>query len=207
MKSLTFILGVAFLSTVLVGRGIGAEPSSGKTDTEADLFGATAKVLVPEFRNLLADPRADVRLWAAYGVATIGPDAKDAVPALIRLTSDEDPSVRQAAAYALGRMGPGAEKAAQELAAMLREPNGAIRDAAADALTRIGSVAKAAVPEATLLLEDPRWEVRRSAADALGGIGAGPRGHPGAEKVVGRPGTTGPDRGRRRPDHGGSQKG
>ena len=165
MKWLTCILVMALSSSVLVGRGMGvppnspAPPASGypaetipvgpaaqlQSPPAAESPGTAANVVVPELIRLLADPRGEVRAWAADSLGKLGPDAKAAVPALSGLARDGQPAIRQAAADALARMGPAAEKAAPALAALVRDPTWAVRHAAAAALIEIGPAAKAVV--------------------------------------------------------------
>lgn len=70
---------------------------------------------VPQVRQLLHDPRPEIRVKGADILAEIGPDAKDAVPDLTALLSDPDADVRAAAAHALGQIGPSASDAVPAL--------------------------------------------------------------------------------------------
>ena len=194
MKSLTCSLGIALLlSIALVGRGIGAQPNppAPKPEVESEstmvIGESSAKVVAPDLIKLLADPRWEVRLWAADILGKLGPEAHEAVPALSGLLQDGEPAVRQFAADALGQIGWRAEKAAPALAALLRDRTEVVRDAAAAALIKIGpgrarrsSRCASGRCGGNRLLADSCWDVRRLAADVLGGISRPPSGrHPG----------------------------
>src|ERR1035437_9383572 len=112
MRSSTCVVGIAALWMALVGPGVGAPPevvATPSTETVrlppvaqpqtdiagVDLLGSAAGVVVPEMIKLSADPRWELRLWAADYLGKLGPDAKAAVPALIELLKDSQPAIRQ----------------------------------------------------------------------------------------------------------------
>ncbi len=64
-------------------------------------MGPAARSAIPELIEALASDRADVRLYAAFVLGTIGESAKCAVPELARRLWDTHPAVRTAAAGAL----------------------------------------------------------------------------------------------------------
>lgn len=76
---------------------------------------------IPALIDALSDPNADVRRYAADGLAVIGPSAQTAVGSLIRLLEDDpDEAVRESAARALGQIGPAAAEAVPALHRALR---------------------------------------------------------------------------------------
>ena len=167
------------------------------TSIVVEPMGSAAEVVAPTLIKLLADPREEMRVWAADSLGKLGPEAKQGVPALTGLLSDMCPSVRQTAATALGQLGHTAMAATPPLTALLRDQTMAVRNAATAALIQIAHEAREieqkansqdaaqkaklqelakkvvaqVVPEAVALLDDPCWEIRRNAADVLGGIG------------------------------------
>ena len=244
MKLPICILAAALISLGLMSHSLGAEPAiptppppetipgpegqPSTTSIVAEPMGSAAEVVAPTLIKLLADPREEMRVWAADSLGKLGPEARQGVPALTVLLGDICPSVRQTAAIALGQMGHASMRAAPELAALLRDQTLAVRNSATAALIEIGhsaqeefaqkpsaeeaaqranlhELAKKAVaqvvPEAIALLDDPCWEIRRNAADVLGGIGpSADSGCLGADQPPGRSGPRGPHLGRRRPD-------
>ncbi len=113
--------------------------------------------------SLLADPDADLRVYAAL---TLGLHANPrAIPALLERLSDTDANVRYHAIEALGRLR--ATEAVDALLALAESRDFFLAFPALDALTRIGdsSIAGRLVP----LLEDDL--LRAPAADALGQLG------------------------------------
>ena len=67
---------------------------------------------VPVLLDLLADPNAEVRVFAAEGLGRVGGKAKGALPALFRAVQDPDDDVRREAEDALFRIDWGAARRA-----------------------------------------------------------------------------------------------
>src|SRR5262249_30345783 len=88
----------------------------------------------------LEDPRAEVRLQAAWTLGRCGWAAARAVPALVETLKDEDLHVRVEAATSLGLIGSDARAALPALREVERaDGEESVRDAAAGALKAIGA--------------------------------------------------------------------
>jgi HEAT repeat protein len=114
-----------------------------------------------------ADP--DVRFYAAWGLAFVGPPARGAAPAVVKALADSSAQVRRKAAYALGRIDPEPAAVVEALVAALGDADGDVRQAAQDALPKMG---RAAVPALVKVLHGGKEVARDSAIRALGQMGA-----------------------------------
>jgi HEAT repeat protein len=65
-----------------------------------------AAKVIPALVEALGDSDADVRVSAAIGVGSFGPQASEAIPKLQALAKDRDARVRKAAGVALSRIDP-----------------------------------------------------------------------------------------------------
>jgi HEAT repeat protein len=88
-------------------------------------------------------PHAEVRVFAAMGLAMLRLDPARSVPALVGLLKDELPPVRYFACVGLGRMGHSAIGAIALLTAALEDPDPDVRSAAARAIDEV----RATMPE------------------------------------------------------------
>src|SRR5205814_1048474 len=104
-------------------------------------LGKIGKASVQPLTKALADADADVRFYAAWGLAFVGPPAQSATPAVVKALKDTSPQVRRKAAYAMGRIDPDPEAAVEPLVAALGDADEDVRQAAAAALPRFGKAA------------------------------------------------------------------
>jgi HEAT repeat protein len=76
-------------------------------------FGSAARPAVPVLIEMVERREPDAE-WAAFALASIGPDARAAVPALRKALRErmylDSPTLRAYAAHALGRMGPASDE-------------------------------------------------------------------------------------------------
>jgi len=110
----------------------------------ADLVGRGGPS-VPRLQELLADPDAGVRYWAAVGLQTAGRDAAPTRNALRGALTDRSPAVQVAAAEALASLGD----SSAALPVLTRHLQGAQLDVAlqaARALQLLGEPARPALP-------------------------------------------------------------
>jgi HEAT repeat protein len=117
----------------------------------------------------LSDKDADVRFYAAWGLAFVGPPAKGTTGALVKALGDSSAQVRRKAAYALGRIDPDPEAVVAGLVGALGDADADVRQAAAEALPKMG---KAAVPALIKALSSDKVELRNTAIKTLGEIGS-----------------------------------
>jgi HEAT repeat protein len=92
---------------------------------------------VDDLIDMLKNGDPDLRAWAAYTLARIGPDARQATPALTEMLKDKNPDLRAWAAYALGKIGPDAGKAVPDLLSTCADPEPAVRGEALLAVSKI----------------------------------------------------------------------
>ncbi|MBM3992649.1 MAG: hypothetical protein FJ303_00605 [Planctomycetes bacterium] len=111
----------------------------------------------------------DVRFYAIWGLAFIGPDAKSATSTVVMGLGDISAAVRRKAAYALGKIDADADAVVGPLVKALGDKDNDVREAAAEALPRM---AKAAVPVLTDALKGTNKELLGQAMKILGKIGA-----------------------------------
>ncbi len=112
---------------------------------------------------------ADVRFYAVWSLAFIGPSAKTAVPAVVKAMSDSSAPVRRKAAYALGRIGADPETVAPVLVEALGDKDADVREAASGALPKIGKIA---VPALVKAMDSDNAILRNGAIKTLGEMGA-----------------------------------
>jgi HEAT repeat protein len=118
--------------TLILMRTFGGEPPEGVVSQIID-----ALVHSLDSRN------AEVRVFAAMGLAMLRLDPARSTPALVGLLKDELPPVRCLASVGLGRMGNSAIGAMPLLAAALEDPDPDVRSAAGRAIEEI----RATIPE------------------------------------------------------------
>src|SRR5262249_42862775 len=82
----------------------------------------------------------DVRVAAAYALASIGPPAAPAVPELATRLTDESEFMRQAVAQAFLQIGLAAEPAVSALRQALEDPDDNVRTTAGLALKKIEAI-------------------------------------------------------------------
>lgn len=126
---------------------------------------AIGEAVAPRLAELLDDPDADVRCWAAWALANT--DSSQAVRPLVAALDDADSEVRTCVAMALGELR--AAQAAPALVAQLEGESGLLTRCAADALEKIG---EKAVPVLVQALGHPTSQVRVWAARVLRRIGS-----------------------------------
>jgi len=129
--------------------------------------GVPDKETVADLVAALQDKSAAIRRYAAYTLATMGPDAEQAIPSLIECLKDKDEYVRDAACEALGMIGPAAKPAIPEIRRLLMDDPEPTAQGE-EALGRIGSSAVDVLIE---LLSHENAQVRSEAARALARIG------------------------------------
>jgi hypothetical protein len=144
----------------------------------ADVAGRRDADSVPQLIELMKDPDAAVRYWAAVGCSVRGIEARDAAVSLRALLKDKTPCVRIAAAEALCR----ADDAAQGLPALVRELRGGELDVlmAINALESLGSAAqpvRESIASQLSALPRPRGEnyCSRAAESLLNSLGIPPK--------------------------------
>jgi uncharacterized sulfatase len=99
-----------------------------------------------QMTELLSDPDAAIRYWAATGLAALGADAAPGRQALIAALSDPAPNVRFAAAESLCHVG-GEVQAVPVLIAGLQDQDPVVRLYAAITLVAIGDEARPALSQ------------------------------------------------------------
>ena len=129
--------------------------------------GVPDKEAAADLVAVLQDKSPVIRGYAAYTLATIGPDADQAIPSLVECLQDKDEFVRNAACVALGMIGPAAKDAIPEIRRLLMDDTEPTAQAA-EALGRIGPSATNALIQ---LLSHKSALVRSEAARALARIG------------------------------------
>ncbi|MBI1831450.1 MAG: HEAT repeat domain-containing protein [Planctomycetes bacterium] len=111
----------------------------------------------------------DVRFYAIWGLAFIGPDAKSATSVVVKALGDTSAAVRRKAAYTLGKIDADPDAVVSPLVTALGDKDNDVREAAAEALPRMP---KAAVPVLTQALKGDNKELLGMAMRILGKIGA-----------------------------------
>jgi HEAT repeats len=109
-------------------------------------LGPVGKPAVPELIELLTDPSAPTRAYAAFALSQVGPEANIAIPELIKRLTDEDGNVRAATCRTLRQAGPSAREALPGLIRCLRDTNDTVFSAALGAVLQIGAVPSDVVP-------------------------------------------------------------
>jgi len=110
---------------------------SAKQLEAAKILSTRKQAAVEDLIDMLKNGDSDLRAWAAYTLAQIGPNASQATPALTDMLKDKDPDLRAWAAYALGRIGPDAGKSLPELLSTCADPEPAVRGEALLAVLKI----------------------------------------------------------------------
>ena len=136
---------------------------------ELGQLGRQAKSAAPKLLDALKHPDAQVRVYAADALSSVGADPDKAVAALTAMLKDDpEREARRSAAGALGAMGPAAASAIPALREALRGEGGGWW-VAADAIGKIGGPdAVAALVEALASKDD---DVRLTAIKRLGDLG------------------------------------
>ncbi|MDA1274684.1 MAG: HEAT repeat domain-containing protein [Verrucomicrobia bacterium] len=94
-------------------------------------------LIIPALITRLEDRDFLARLFAAQGLARLGPAAATAVTALTAALKDSHPGVRSCAAFALGAIGPSARSAQSELEILFADSDKGVSGAARNALQQI----------------------------------------------------------------------
>src|SRR4051794_21047534 len=110
----------------------------------------------------------DVRFYAVWALAFVGPPARAATPSVAAALSDTSAQVRRKAAYALGRIDADAKVVVPALVTALHDPDADVRQAAEGALPKMG---KAAVPALLRALANDKPGAHLQAIAVLGAIG------------------------------------
>ncbi len=121
---------------------------------------------LPKLTELLDDPDAGVRFWAATGCAALGEKAKPAADALAPLLDDPSPDVRVAAAEALCLIGR-REAALDTLASLLEQTHWAASLRAVNTLENLGELARPALPAVRKAAANANGYVKRAADHAV----------------------------------------
>jgi HEAT repeat protein len=132
-------------------------------------LGKIGKPAVDPLVKATTDKDADVRFYAIWSLAFVGPQAKNAVPAVVKAMTDPAAHVRRKAAYALGRIGADPETTAPVLVAALGDADADVREAASSALPKMGKIA---VPPLIKAMQSDKAILRNGAIKTLGDIGA-----------------------------------
>lgn len=113
---------------------------------------------------------AEVRFYAVWSLAFMGPGAQEAAPAVLKAMGDKSAPVRRKAAYSLGRMDADPAAVAPVLVAALGDDDADVREAASAALPKVG---KTAVPALIKAMEQSaNGNLRFGAIKTLGSLGA-----------------------------------
>jgi uncharacterized sulfatase len=133
---------------------------------------------IPKLTQMLSDPDAGLRYWAATALAALGPQASPAAEPLSRLLRDTCPPVRFAAAEALCKLGHQDRSlpalAVSALVEGLQHPDKRVRLHAAIALAAVGPKAHPAIPAMTKALKQQgkgdyplftRWALEHALAE------------------------------------------
>src|SRR5262249_40558974 len=127
----------------------------------------TAKKLLPALTEMATkDKDTELRTFAIYAMAQLGPDAFE--PLFEILTAEKDEGVRATAIQMLGNYGQQSAKAIPFLTEALKDKSAQVRWSAASALGQMGKQAKKVIPQlAELLQKDTDSTVRQHAMYAL----------------------------------------
>lgn len=140
-------------------------------------MGPQAQPAVPYLIEILKDPSASNRIWAALALGSIARErnSKDmAIPALIAALDDPDANVRANVSVALGDFGPSAKAAIPKLLEVaLKDSTERGREFAPEALGKIDSDLQYVIPELFKALQHPNSIVRANAARTLGEFPSG----------------------------------
>jgi hypothetical protein len=121
---------------------------------------------IPVLLELLSDPDAEVRKYAARTFVHMGPMGEAALPKLTDLLRDDVPEVRSLAAGALASVERRKERAVPLLVGMLKDPEPLVRRRIANLLGEFGE-SEEVVPALKEALNDEDKQVRVEAAAAL----------------------------------------
>ncbi len=132
-------------------------------------LGKIGTASVEPLARAAASPDADIRFYAIWGLAFVGPPARSAAPTVVKALSDASAQVRRKAAYALGRIDTEPKLVVAALVTALADPDADVRQAVEQALPKLG---KAAVPALVTALHNDKPGQRRQAIHMLGAIGA-----------------------------------
>ena len=132
-------------------------------------LGKIGQPAVEPLSKAFASKDADVRFYAIWGLAFVGPSAKSAMPIVVKALADPSAQVRRKAAFALARIDADPDAVVEGLVAALSDTDTDVRDAVASALPKMS---KAAVPVLIKALRDDKKELRPMAIKILGEIGA-----------------------------------
>jgi HEAT repeat protein len=131
-------------------------------------LGKIGPAAVEPLSKAISSKDADVRFYAVWGLAFVGPPARSATPLVVKALSDSSPAVRRKAAYALGKIDPDPAAVVEALVAALGDADDDVRVAVAAALPSLG---KLAVPALVKRLKYDDAKLRPLAAKVLGDIG------------------------------------
>src|SRR5439155_22983189 len=119
--------------------------------------------------KLLTSKDEDIRLYAVWGLAFVGPPAKQATPAVVKALSDPSIQVKRKAAFALGRIDADPAQAVPALVGALEDADESVRQAAAASLPGMG---KTSVPALTKVFQTDKAALRNVAIKTLGHMAA-----------------------------------
>ena len=135
-------------------------------------LGAVGEKAVGPLGEILGDPDADTRGYAAYALGDMGPAAgAEAAAGLAALAGDPSETVRRNVAEALGTMQRPAPSVVGALARLVNDEDGQTGYQAAYSLARLGPAAASAVPALEQGLESENRYVRNHSVEALRQIG------------------------------------
>jgi hypothetical protein len=127
---------------------------------------------VPVLCELLRDPDAEVRAYAALGLSSIGPRAAAALPQLMERLDDESTEVHRAAADAVAEIETRYDERLALLRRLLKDRDPIVRLRVASFFSGLSRPPEEAVPALREALEDEDDEIRVQAATALKKAGA-----------------------------------
>jgi HEAT repeat protein len=132
-------------------------------------LGKIGKAAIDPLEKAASADDADVRFYAVWAIAFIGPPVQSATPVVLRALGDTSAQVRRKAAYALGRINANPKLAVGPLVTALADPDTDVVQAVQDALPTMG---KAATPLLVKILRSDNPTPRLRAIQTLGAIGA-----------------------------------